>query len=115
MAYKIDRWIVHDDYDAFDEYIIQQVLAALDLAQEAAYRIAKDESIPLPDRLHAVGCVVKTLDDLLTRNGVLSRVTSDETGRTPVKEARDHMEALLIQLQVATIKSTAEFGQTHPT
>lgn len=105
MAYKIDRWIVHDDYDAFDEYIIQQVLAALDLAQEAAYRIAKDESIPLPDRLHVVGCVVKTLDDLLTRNGVLSRVTSDETGRTPVGEARDHMEMLLMRLQIETIES----------
>lgn len=114
MAYKIDRWIVHDDYDAFREYLIQQMLNALDMAQEAAYRAAKDESIPLPDRLHAVGGAVKMLDNLLAREA-LSDVTSDETGRTPVKEARDHMEALLIQLQVATIKSTAEFGQTHPT
>lgn len=114
MAYKIDRWIVHDDYDAFREYLIQQMLNALDMAQEAAYRVAKDESIPLPDRLHAVGGAVKMLDNLLAREA-LSDVTSDETGRTPVKEARDHMEALLIQLQVATIKSTAEFGQTHPT
>lgn len=114
MAYKIDRWIVHDDYDAFREYLIQQMLNALDMAQEAAYRVAKDESIPLPDRLHAVGGTVKMLDNLLAREA-LSDVTSDETGRTPVKEARDHMEALLIQLQVATIKSTAEFGQTHPT
>lgn len=114
MAYKIDRWIVHDDYDAFREYLIQQMLNALDMAQEAAYRVAKDESIPLPDRLHAVGGAVKMLDNLLASEA-LSDVTSDETGKTPVREARDHMEALLIQLQVATIKSTAEFGQTHPT
>ena len=114
MAYKIDRWIVHDDYDAFREYLIQQMLNALDMAQEAAYRVAKDESIPLPDRLHAVGGAVKMLDNLLAREA-LSDVTSDETGRTPVKEARDHMEALLIRLQEAMIKSIAEFGQTHPT
>lgn len=104
MAYKINRWIVHDDYDVFREYLIQQMLNALDMAQEAAYRVAKDESIPLPDRLHAVGGAVKMLDNLLARE-TLSDVTSDETGRTPVKEARDHMEALLIRLQEAMIKS----------
>ncbi len=114
MAYKIDRWIVHDDYDAFDEYLIQQMLNALDMAQEAAYRVAKDESIPLPDRLHAVGGAVKVLDSPLASEA-LSNVTSDETGKNPITEVRDHMEALLIQLQVAMIKSTAEFGQTHPT
>ena len=81
------------------------MLNALDVAQEAAYRAAKDESIPLPDRLRAVGGAVRMLDNLLTREGVLSRVTSDETGRTPVREARDHIEALLIQLQVAMIES----------
>ena len=114
MAYKIDRWIVHDDYDAFGKHLIQQMLTALDMVQEVAVRVAKNESRPLPDRLRVVGGAVKMMDNVLASEA-LSDVTSDETGRTPVKEARDHMEALLIQLQVATIKSTAEFGQTHPT
>lgn len=104
MAYKIDRWIVHDDYDAFGEYLIQQMLNALDMAQEAAYRAAKDESIPLPDRLHAVGGAVKLLDNLLASEA-LSNVTSDETGRTPVREARDHMEMLLMRLQMEMLES----------
>lgn len=104
MAYKIDRWIVHDDYDAFGEYLIKQMLNALDMAQEAAYRAAKDESIPLPDRLHAVGGAVKLLDNLLASEA-LSNVTSDETGRTPVREARDHMEMLLMRLQMEMLES----------
>ena len=104
MAYKIDRWIVHDDYDAFGEYLIQQMLNALDMAQEAAYRAAKDESIPLPDRLHAVGGAVKLLDNLLASEA-LSNVTSDETGRTSVREARDHMEMLLMRLQMEMLES----------
>ena len=115
MAYKIDRWIVHDDYDAFGKRLIQQTLRALDTVQEVADRVAKNESIPLPDRMRKVGDAARILDGLLTRDGILSCVTSDETGKTPVREARDHMKALLIQLQEAMIKSTAEFGQTHPT
>ena len=114
MAYKIDRWIVHDDYDVFGEYLIQQMLSVLDMAQEAAYRAAKDESIPLPDRLRAVGGAVRMLDSLLAREA-LSNVTSDETGRTPVREARDHTEALLMRLQMEMIESAAESGQPDPT
>lgn len=105
MAYKIDRWIVHDDYDAVGKYLIQQMLTALDMVQEVAVRVAKNESRPLPDRLRAVGGAVRMLDDLLTREGVLSRVTSDETGKTPVREARDHMELLLMRLQLEMIES----------
>lgn len=115
MAYKIDRWIVHDDYDVFGKRLIQQTLRALDTVQEVADRVAKNESIPLPDRMRKVGDAVRILDGLLTREGVLSCVTSDETGKNPITEVRDHMEALLIQLQEAMIKSIAEFGQTHPT
>ena len=114
MAYKIDRWIVHDDYDVFGEYLIQQMLSALDMAQEVAYRAAKDESIPLPDRLRAVGGAVSMLDNLLASEA-LSNVTSDETGKTPVKEARDHMEMLLMRLQMEMVESAAESGQPGPT
>lgn len=114
MAYKIDRWIVHADYDTFDEYFVQQMVNALYVAQEAAYRAAKNKSIPLLGRLHTAGGAVKMLDTMLGQ-GFLSYVTSDETGRTPVEEAKDHMEELWIQLQMKMIKGMAESGQSAPT
>ena len=107
MAYKIDRWTVHDDGDALEKYCIKQMLNALTVMQEAADQVVKSKTIPLLDQLHAVEVAIKNLDNMLAR-GVLSNVTSDQTGRNPVLDAKDHMEALLMLLKVQALIGSME-------